>query len=272
MYHPAHDFPLAIQPNSIDSLEPKYTCNSASTLYSQYGPGGRNPSWTSHLTASQPLFNLLDGISGVSGNDSGFHVSWDHYFDNLSSRLCHAKPLPCKVSVFSYRCRFKFWMLTFEQIGNTTDCVTEAVADKVFRLGEWEYSYIYRDAPGSLQASTASYGVWMAELAQNIRDRISGSSPIIYRHNVAHDGSISRLLSILQVDVMVWPGMGSEVVFEIYNVKGGARYVRILWGGKVLRSSNPSLGLVDMLPLGTLLAYIDDLVGVGASKVPTLCG
>ena len=163
-------------------------------------------------------------------------------------------------------------MLTFEQIGNTTNCVTEAIADEVFRLGEWEYSYIYRDGPGSLQASTASYGVWMAELAQNIRDRISGSSPIIYRHNVAHDGSISRLLSILQVDVMVWPGMGSEVVFEIYNDKGGARYVRILWGGKVLRSSNPSLGLVDMLPLGTLLAYIDDLVGVGASKVPTLCG
>ena len=107
MYHPAHDFPLAIQPNSIDSLEPRYTCNSASTLYSQYGPGGRNPSWTSHLTASQPLFNLLDSISGVPGDDSGFHVSWDHYFDNLSSRLCHAKPLPCKVSVFSYKGRFK---------------------------------------------------------------------------------------------------------------------------------------------------------------------
>ena len=162
-------------------------------------------------------------------------------------------------------------MLTFEQIGNTTDCVTEAIADEVFRLGEWEYSYIYRDAPQSLRASTASYGVWIAELAQNIRDRIRGSSSIVYRHNVAHDGSISRLLSILQVDVMVWPGMGSEVVFEIYS-KGGERFIRILWGGKIFRSSNPRLGLVDMLPLDSLLGYLDALVGPGASGVPSLCG
>jgi len=116
----------------------------------------------------------------------------------------------------------------------------------------------------------ASYGVYLAELAQNIRDRVSGASPVVYRHNVAHDGSLARLLSILQVDVMVWPGMGAEVVFEIYR-RGEQRFVRILWGGKVFRSSNPSLGIVDMLPLDTLLSYFDGLVGVGASKVPGMC-
>jgi len=115
--------------------------------------------------------------------------------------------------------------------------------------------------------------VWIAELAQNIRDRISGASPVIYRHNVAHDGSISRLLSILQVDVMVWPGMGSEVVFELYKNKGtgSKRFVRILWGGQALRSSNPTLGKVDMLDVDVLLAYFDGLVGVGASKVAAYC-
>merc|ERR1711964_643445 len=51
----------------------------------------------------------------------------------------------------------------------------------------------------------------------HIRDFISGSSNVIYRHNVAHDGSMSRVLSLLQLDVMVWPGMGSEVVFELYK-------------------------------------------------------
>lgn len=70
---------------------------------------------------------------------------------------------------------------------------------------------------------------------------------------------------------MVWPGMGAEMVFEMYK-KGGERFVRVLWGGQVLRSSNPSLGVLDMLPVGTLLAYFDGLVGVGAGKVPGLCG
>lgn len=114
-------------------------------------------------------------------------------------------------------------------------------------------------------------GVYVAELAQNIRDSMTGTSPVVYRHNVAHDGSISRLLSILQVDVMVWPGMGSELVFEVWD-KGGERFARVLWGGSVLRSSNPGLGSMDMLPVEKLLGYFDGLVGVGASKVPGLCG
>ena len=79
------------------------------------------------------------------------------------------------------------------------------------------------------------------------------------------------LLSILQVDRMVWPGLGAELVFEVYKSDGEERFVRILWGGEVLKSSYPVLGTVDMLPLDTLLGYFDELVGVGAKKVPGLC-
>lgn len=97
MYDSVKELPLAIQPASIDSLEPTYPCEAGAALYSSYGVGGTDPNWTAHLTASQPLFDELDNISGVAPTDPGFHQSWDHYFDNLSSRLCHGKPLPCKV-------------------------------------------------------------------------------------------------------------------------------------------------------------------------------
>ena len=73
---------------------------------------------------------------------------------------------------------------------------------------------------------------------------------------------------------MVWPGLGAELVFEIYKSESDGeeeRFVRILWGGEVLQSSYPALGRVDMLPLDTLLGYFDELVGVGAKKVPGLC-
>lgn len=252
MYTPSTDFPLKIQPAKIDSLEPTYACPTAASLYTAYGVGSTTRNWTAHLTASSSLFSFLDSLSGVDPNDAGWHQSWDHYFDNLSSRLCHSKPLPC-------------------QISDPNNCVNETVAEKVFRLGLYEYSYIYRDAPQSLQASAAAYGVYVAELAQNIRDAIGGASPVRYRHNVAHDGSLAKLLSILQVDVMVWPGMGSELVFELFR-KGNDRFVRVLWGGVVLRSSNPSLGLIDLIPVDTLLGYFDELVGIRAAKVPGLCG
>ena len=246
-----NSFGVLIQPDSIDSLEPTYTCSAATTLYGEYAVGSTNPNWTLHLNLSQPLFATLDAISGVNTTDPGWHQWFDHYFDNLSSRQCHAKPLPCKAT-------------------NATDCVTQEEADAVYRRGEYEYSFIWRDAPESLSYAVPLYGVWVAELASNIRAVINGSSSIIYRHNVAHDGSVSPLLSILQIDVMVWPGMGSEVVFELYS-KDGCFFVRVLWGGQILRSSNPSLGLMNMIPASTLLAYFDGLVGVQASLIPGLC-
>ncbi|KAF2210057.1 hypothetical protein CERZMDRAFT_113514 [Cercospora zeae-maydis SCOH1-5] len=245
------DTPLLIQPNSIDSLEPRYSCPASAALFGDYGVGSSATNWTEHLSAASTLFSRLDNVSGVDPTDSGWHQSFDHYCDNLSARLCHLKSLPCSVN-------------------ETSNCIEQAEADTAFRLGQYEYSFIYRDAPQSLTASIASYGVWMAELAANLRRAANGDNHVRYRHNVAHDGSVSRLLSILQIEKMVWPGMGSEVIFELYK-KQKYYFLRVLWGGQVLQSSHPTFRSMDMVPLGSFLAYIDELVGQGASKVPGLC-
>jgi len=66
---------------------------------------------------------------------------------------------------------------------------------------------------------------------------------------VAHDGSISPLLGLLQIDVMVWPGMGSEVVFELYkNACDQQYYIRVLWSGQPMKTSTP-LGTLDMIKI-----------------------
>ncbi|KAI1631981.1 histidine acid phosphatase family protein [Biscogniauxia mediterranea] len=262
--------PLLVQAASIDSLEPQYACAAGDALSAAISAA---PTWRAHLDATRGLFHELDAISGVPDDDAGFHVSFDHYYDNLSARQCHAKPLPCRVGT-----------------GSGT-CVDQRLADAVYRAGQWEYSWVYRDAPASLAASVAAYGVWIAELSAHLRGRVAGEEGPIYFHNVAHDGSVSRVLSILQVDVMVWPGMGSEIVFELYRKTADAEpeieradhanartgpsgsdyYVRVLFSGQVLQSSHPSLGVMDMVPLGTLLAYFDGLVGENASLVVGKC-
>lgn len=205
--------------------------------------------------------DALDAISGVPSDADDWHTSYDHYFDNLSSRLCHSKPLPCK------------------QPQPNDECITRTQANTVFRLGQWEYSRLYRDAPSSLIASAALYGVFIAELAQHLREQIKffnedidQTDRVLYRHNVAHDGSISRILSLLQIRQMVWPGMGAEIVFELYRkVKEGDFYVRVLWGGQVLQSSNPELGDMDFVGLQRLLDYFDALVGRRAESTVELC-
>ena len=245
---------LLIQPSAIDSLEPGYSCPSASSLQRSYSISASPSSpWSLHLNLSAPLFSALDSISGINASDASWHTSWDHYYDNLSARLCHSKPLPC-------------------DLASNTRCISQTQADTVFRLGQWEYSHLYRDAPLSLRASTAAYGIFIAELAQNLRDVVAGIAGPRYRHNIAHDGSVARVLSLLQVDVMVWPGMGAEVVFELFTRVGdGVWVLRVLWGGRVLTSSSPVLGILDMVELETVLGYFDGLVGVGAEKVPGLC-
>ena len=247
-------YPLHVQSRTVDSLEPAYQCPQAVAISRSYGIGSKNPAWNAHLEASASLFKELDALSGVSPEASDWHLSWDHYFDNLSSRFCHAKPLPCSQA-------------------NPVKCVTAEQAHRVFRLGEQEYSFLYREAPESLAMSVASFGVWVAELAQNLREASSeNKSGVVYRHNVAHDGSLARLLSILQVEKMFWPGMGAEVVFELYKNSDTAAYsARILLGGKPLRSSHPVLRGSEMTSLDALLGYLDGLVGLRASLVPDKC-
>ncbi|RCI14357.1 hypothetical protein L249_6007 [Ophiocordyceps polyrhachis-furcata BCC 54312] len=318
MWRDSGPFPLLIQPSGIDSLEPQYDCPAANERFSSI-VSNTNTVWRKHLVSSTQLFRTLDNITLVHPLDPTFHSSFDHYFDNLSARQCHSMPMPCRP----------------ESGSKTPHCVSQEVADAVFRIGHWEYNHIYRDHPSSLLASAASFGSWIGELTTNLRDSMNGSSKIVYSHNVAHDGSIARLLSILQFEYMRWPGMGAEIVFELYRRKSKpsrhrpidgdtpvrrqqnpplaaanclsgsmiprARtcspaitptvasqsasgtlsnlghpdnsnfYLRLLFDGQPLKSSNPSLGVIDMVPVDTVLEYFDNLVGKEGGLVESLC-
>lgn len=253
-----------MQRAAIDSLEPKYSCPSGQALVDRITSSATDSRWTTHLERGQTLLHALDEVTGVSPDATGWHASYDHYFDNLSSRLCHARPLPCKAD-------------------DPSKCISAEDANAVLRLGQWEYSYMYRDAPSSLAASTALYGVWIGELSQHLREQMalltrdpqgtsSTPSRVLYRHNVAHDGSLSKLLSTLQVRQMVWPGMGAEIVFELYRRVGRDEFfLRVLWGGQVLTSSNPDFATFDLVPVDRVVHYFDSLAGMKGRSVPGLC-
>ena len=116
--------PVLIQPDSIDSLEPSYPCDSSDALRKLYGVGSNFTNWTAHLTApeTRSLFARLENVSNVnsSSNVKDWYSWFDHYFDNLSARLCHQKPLPCTSD------------------GET--CVSQEDADAVFRRGQVRHS------------------------------------------------------------------------------------------------------------------------------------
>ncbi|KAK9377825.1 histidine phosphatase superfamily [Lipomyces chichibuensis] len=237
------------QISSVDSLEPGYSCSFADSVRSAYQD---TDEWYQHLNLAKNVFDQLDEISGVDPNDSGWHSWFDHYFDNLSSRLCHQLPLPCKISNFS-------------------DCVSEQLAEQVFRLGDYEYNYIFRQAANSTLYSATHYGAFIAELMSHLKDKVAGTEGIIYRHNIAHDGSIAPLLGALQINALRWPGMGSEVIFELWRKEFSHDYsIRVLYGGRPLVTNTP-LGTLDMVSYDDFVAYLESLVGNNGELVYQYC-
>lgn len=227
-----------IQRVDTDSLEPKYTCDSATSSRASIL---LEDGWTEHLNRSKTLFQELDAISGVSNSSKSWHVSWDHYFDNLAHRTCHGMALPCSL--------------------NDGRCISETQAFQVFRLGDYEYNYMYRKSQNATFYSVGKYGVFLTQLQQHLKDAKNGDSTIRYRHNIAHDGSISPLLSLLQIEFMRWPGMGAEVVFELWKKPtDGSNYIRVLYGGQPLKTSGP-LGTIDLIPYEKFDEYVESLVG-----------
>jgi acid phosphatase len=81
------------------------------------------------------------------------------YYDNLSMKQCHGKKLPCSLN-------------------DTNVCVDQELADTVYRLGNWEYSYLWRDAPSSAMYSALHFGAWLIELKAHLQTKIDGSNPV----------------------------------------------------------------------------------------------
>jgi len=65
---------------------------------------------------------------------------------------------------------------------------------------------------------------------------------------------MAPLLGLLQVDVMVWPGMGSEIAFELYrNDRNRQYFIRVMWSGQPMKTSTP-LGTLDMVKIDDFFA------------------
>ena len=51
-------------------------------------------------------------------------------------------------------------------------------ANTVYRLGNWEYSYLYRDSPASAQYAALRYGAWVLELKAHLQAKVKGTSKV----------------------------------------------------------------------------------------------
>ncbi|CAO1620168.1 unnamed protein product [Parajaminaea phylloscopi] len=267
MGYPADEpFPIIVEPEALDGIVPSYDCQYASELRSAIE---RSDEWKQHLSNKSHVFDAINKVLVTTAADKSWNSWIDHAFDMITSRTCHGHPLPQNAVT-----------------GRSIDWET---AQEVFRMGDWEYDYIWNRAEQSEEYVRYQTAVLLDELLRDLKavkdghpratppDSLAsltlsgethetsyeGSKPKV-KLFIGHDGTMVRLLkSLAQAGRIRWPALGSEVVLEVWHrpQPEDALYVRILSYGRLLASVAPLLrgrtGHADWLPLEDVIEYLE---------------
>ena len=186
--------PLHQQASAVDTVNGGFSCPAQGTLLSAIKSTAE---WQQHLNVTASLRANLG--SQLGANNSAWQSTFDHFEDNFQGRLCNGYQLPCNVK-------------------NTSDCVTMAQADEVFRAGDWEWNYYWRTNPDVTLYIQLVEGLFIGEILNRFEAVANGISKLSYEHVFVHDGDIGPILGALGINELRWPGMASNIAFEIWYV------------------------------------------------------
>lgn len=177
---------------SIDTVDQGFPCPARSKLLSDIQS---TDAWSEHLAVSQKLRNRLATL--FDANISSWMSSADHFADNFQARLCNGYELPCSRS-------------------DESNCVTLEEAYEIFRAGDWEYNYWWCRNKDAKQYIQLVEGLFIGEILRRLEAIEGGQSSLVYSHNFIHDGDMGPILGALGIKALRWPGMGSNVAFEVW--------------------------------------------------------
>ena len=184
--------PVHQQTSSVDTVNEGFSCSAINTVLSSIKS---TDEWNSHLTATSTLRSDLGSLLGATA--SAWQNTFDHFADNFQGRLCNGYALPCDVS-------------------DTSNCVTTEQANKVFRAGDWEWDYYWRGNPYAKEYITVVEGLFIGEILARFEGVKNGTVTGKYSHVFVHDGDIGPVAGALGIKALRWPGMASNIAFEIW--------------------------------------------------------
>ena len=184
--------PLHQQQSSVDTVNEGFSCSAQGQMLDAIKA---TSNWTDHLSATKPLRDTLAAM--FDADSDSWMSTFDHFCDNFQARLCNGYKLPCSP-------------------GNQSQCVTQEQADEVFRAGDWEWNYYWRSNPKVTQYIQVVEGMFIKEVVNRLQTVASGRSDLVYAHAFIHDGDLGPILGALGIDQLRWPGMGSNIAFELW--------------------------------------------------------
>ncbi|KAA8568280.1 hypothetical protein EYC84_007316 [Monilinia fructicola] len=232
--------PLHQQATSIDTVNAGYSCSAISSLLAQIRSTSE---WQAHLAATSTLRSTLGNM--FSAGSSAWQGTMDHFADNFQARLCNGYSLPCSPI-------------------NVSNCVTQEMAEEVFRTGDWEWNYYWRANPYAQRYIQLVEGLFIGEIVSRLESVVNGTvGEGKYSHTFIHDGDIGPIAGALGINALRWPGMGSNIAFEVWKVQNYTAetndfyFARVLYSGQSMKSI---YGDLDWILLQSLLGILRQFV------------
>ncbi|KAL3476644.1 histidine phosphatase superfamily [Aspergillus californicus] len=235
--------PLHQQASSVDTVNRGFSCPARDTILAQIQSTAE---WNDHLDVTAGLRNKLANMFDAQ-DSSAWLETWDHFADNFQGRLCNGYDLPCRLQDLS-------------------QCVTKQQAYEVFRAGDWMYNYWWRTNPKVTEYIQVIEGMFIAEIVRKFEAVQDRRSEVVYSHTFAHDGDIAPMLGALGIRALRWPGMGSNVAFEIWETDESEFYSRVLYSGRTIETVH---GVLEWIPLSSLIDILKVFI---PEDIVALCG
>ncbi|OJJ45175.1 hypothetical protein ASPZODRAFT_168230 [Penicilliopsis zonata CBS 506.65] len=234
--------PLHQQAASVDTVNEGYSCAAEDTVLDAIEASDE---WEAHLAATASLRDDLATM--FDANTSAWMSTYDHFSDNFQARLCNGYELPCSRA-------------------NLSECVTQAQAEEIFRAGDWMWDYWYRASANATSYITLLEGLFIGEIVNRLQAVADskGEQTLQYSHNFIHDGDIGPVLGALGIKALRWPGMGSNIAFEIWKTEDDL-FSRVLYSGHPLQTTH---GMLEWVSLADLIAILQPFV---PDDIITLC-
>ncbi|KAJ5158716.1 Histidine phosphatase superfamily clade-2 [Penicillium coprophilum] len=244
--HHKEALPLHQMVSSVNTVNAGYSCPAVGSILSSIKSSTQ---WKEHLAVTEELRSKLGVMLGAT--DNSWQNTFDHFSDNFQGRLCNGYRLPCSLS-------------------NPSACVTMQMAEEVFRAGDWEWNCYWRSNPEVVKYIQVVEGLFIGEIISRLQAVLDGNSSLDYSHIFIHDGDIGPILGSLGIEALRWPGMASNVAFEVWETgdkkHGKSFYARVLYSGHPVRSIH---GLLDWVPLSKLIDIMRPYV---PEDIISLCG
>lgn len=148
-----------------------------------------------------PLRRQLERVLHTQG-EASFAADFDSYVDNLMTRSCHSKPLPCS--------------------RGDGECLTLDDARAVLDEGNWQYQFVYADE--ELNQLTSGHFLWdltAAMAAMVAADRGAAGQETPYKLGVfgGHDTTVAPLIGLIAGGIPDgdWPPYATNVVLELWS-------------------------------------------------------